>query len=316
MKSPKVPKPKVPKPKVPKSSNQQSYISLAKKLSNLSPIIEDKMFEEIIKAYKAYKKANKYKYLKLQKLYVGSGRKWRDPEPDIYLYHGTSSYYIDSIQKNGLLTKYPEEFFKPIKKFWDIMHKDSSFIRVYIYKKGYNYIKQFIMRNDPDSETPSQISLTDDIKTAKEYAVGGRIIGEGPTFFYEMLNEYLGYLDINGFNNEALLNEMKELKTKLNDAINSLIYPPLILAINMKDIPESEKKQTEYVIYESINANKLFIYKEGNKTYTPLLSEQGNSYVVEIKRLIELNKSINTKNREKQEKLQREEEEKQQLKQY
>ena len=139
------------------------------------------------------------------------------------------------------------------------------------------------MRNDPDSETPSQISLTDDIKTAKEYASGGRIIGEGPTFFNEMLNEYLqNSLDID----EALLNEMKELKTKLNDAINSLIYPPLILAINMKDIPESEKKQTEYVIYESINANKLFIYKEGNKTYTPLLSEQGKTDLDDIKRLI------------------------------
>jgi hypothetical protein len=94
---------------------------------------------------------------------------------------------------------------------------------------------------------------------------------------------------------------MKELKTKLNDAINSLIYPPLILAIKIKDIPEKEIKKTEYVIYESINADKLFIYKEGNNTYTPLLSEQGNSYVVEIKRLIELNKSKNTKLKEEQE---------------
>ena len=221
----------------------------------MSPIIEDKMFEEIIKAYKAYKKANKYKYLKLQELYVGSGRKWRvpepEPEPDEYLYHGTSSYYIDSIQENGLLTKYPKESFDPIKKFWDIMQKDRSFIRRYQKIRGYNYIQQFISRNDPDSETPSQISLTDDIDTAKEYAVGGRIIGEGPTFFYEMLNEYLKeyeYLQKSDIDH-ALLNEMKELKKKLNDAINILIYPQLILAINIKDIPENSEKKKMNLLY-------------------------------------------------------------------
>jgi len=292
------------------------------------------------------KKANKYKYkyLKLKELYAGvgfgedaiTGRKWRvpepnpKPEPDKYLYHGTSSYYIDSIKENGLLTKYPEELFNPIKKCWDIMHKDKIFIFHYKKERGYNYIEQFIRRNNPDDETQtsSQISLTDDIETAKQYAVGGRIIGEGPTFFNEMLNKYLNKLDIKDFksfneletydNANALLIEMKELKTKLNDATNVLIYPRLILAVDINNIINKRYIQSsiEYVTYNKIEPGNLFIYKEGDNSYTSLLSKQGSDYVNDIKKLIELYKKINTKKREKQilkeklEKLQREEEEK------
>jgi len=260
------------------------------------------------------KKANKYKYkyLKLKELYAGVGFGEDAITGRKYLYHGTSSYYIDSIKENGLLTKYPEELFNPIKKCWDIMHKDINFIDDYKKKRGYNYIEQFIRRNNPDDKTSSQISLTDDIDTAKQYAVGGRIIGEGPTFFNEMLNKYLNKLDIKDFksfneletydNAYALLIEMKELKTKLNDATNVLIYPRLILAVDINNIINKRYIQSsiEYVTYNKIEPGDLFIYKEGDNSYTSLLSKQGSDYVNDIKKLIELNKKINTKKKEKQ----------------
>jgi hypothetical protein len=265
------------------------------------------------------KKANKYKYkyLKLKELYAG-GRKWLEPEPEpepepvhvpVYLYHGTSSFYIDSIQKYGLLTKYPEELFKPIKKFWDIIKKSVKKNKTYIYTKALKYVKQFIKRNNINNKTQSQISLTDDIKTAKEYAASERIIGEGPTYFYDMLNNYLK--DVNMENNwmednfssndkerDELLIEMKKLHQELNDACNSLIYSPLILAIKINDIPKDhEIKKTEYVIYESIEADKLYIYIPENDKYIKLNSTEGDEYVDNIK------EEINKKKLEREEKI-------------
>jgi hypothetical protein len=243
--------------------------------------------------YKKKTNKYKYKYLKLKELYAGG---------DKYLYHGTSSFYIDGIQKEGLQDKYPVNLFKRIKKFWDIIKKSVKNNKTNIYTKALRYVEQFIMRNDINHETPSQISLTPKIETAKEYAAGERIIGEGPTYFYDMLNNYLkdinmkknwkdDNLSLNDKERDELLIELKKLHQELNDACNSLIYSPLILAINVKDIPEKiDITKTEYVIYGPITADKLYIY-DTNK-YIKLNSIEGKEYVDNIKRIITQNKEI------------------------
>ena len=277
------------------------------------------------------KKANKYKYkyLKLKELYAG-GRKMREPdEPDKYLYHGTTSFYIDGIQKNGL-QKYPVELFKPIKKFWDIIKNGKNKRFIINNPRVLRYVPPFIQRNDNNDDTPFQISLTPKIDTAKEYAVGERIIGEGPTFFNNMLNNYLKDAEmkknwkednpsLDEEKRDELLIEMKKLNTELTNGSDILIYSPLILAINVKDIPENpenpenyEINKTEYVIYEPIKADKLYIYIQNTNKYIKLNSTEGKEYVNNIKKIITQNKIIQERKREK---LKREREQIEQLEQ-
>lgn len=216
--------------------------------------------------YRKYK--TKYMMIKYGKL-VGGG----DYET---LYHGTSFFYIDHIVKHGLDGEYPDDIFQFIEKYWDKIR--DYFVSNKINHKGITYVPGFIKKNRAMKDTGEiSISFTPNIDIAKEYAGGERVLGEGPGYFAQMLNEYIN----NNIKSHESTDEDTELKTMNKKLQDGRKMPGIILAIKPNELDittQYDAGDFEVVIRTKISPEYIYIYEEEFKLIK-LTSDDGRSYI-------------------------------------
>ena len=162
------------------------------------------------------------------------------------LYHGTSSFYFDSIKSKGLPGKFPENLLEGIKKF---------------YRKGYgrsDYVKWFLERQEELDKNEIRLSLTGRLDIATEYSNGARRGGEGLQYMVRSIME----------SKEPLT---QELQIIANELIKVSEYPGIILVVFISEIKDDLEANFffdgiphydvwEYICRINIPPEKLYIY--------------------------------------------------------
>ena len=212
-----------------------------------------------------YHKYIKYKskYIKY-KNHLGEATK----EDNIFILHGTNLYYINDIKRNGLTGKYNEILYSIIQKYWPTIR----------YLSNDHYVDYFIERQNNFKKNIVSLSFTGQYIVAREYSVGPRKCGEGPSRFLRVFSEYI---------NKNISNISDEMMNDYNSINETSKYPGIILAININDFRDKQiikNLQIDDLNYWKlalnfeIPADKLYIRKE-NKEYILLVSEDGDEYL-------------------------------------
>ena len=218
--------------------------------------------------YKEKYKKYKLKYLNLQSQIGGTK----------FIYHGTNLFYIDDIMTNGLTGKYNEKLYQIINKHWPTI---SIWLDNHVKPKS-PYMLHFLYRQQKVIGDAPDISLgfTRQLHVAKEYGVGVRKLGEGPTFFFQHFTQYINE------NEEKITDDMKKDYETINNAYK---YPQIILAINIDDFDKNQKDNfgdlewLPIIVPFSIDVRKLYIMKD-DETFVLLTSVEGDEYITNLKR--------------------------------
>jgi hypothetical protein len=219
------------------------------------------------------------KYIKYKNKYINL-KKQLGGEPATLLYHGTSSYYFDSIKANGLPGKFPEDLLADIKT---------------AYNAGYGrvdpYVGWFLDRQSRLDKNEISLSLTGQLSVAEEYSNGARQGSEGLS---RMVMSLLG---------KTLTPELQIIANKLFKVSR---YPGIILVVkvdeikhNMESFYESipEDGIWEHTIHFKIPPEKLYLLKNDG-VIIKILSQEADIYVKSIiTQFEEENKIAEEKNR-------------------
>jgi hypothetical protein len=187
------------------------------------------------------------KYIKYKNKYINL-KNQLGGEPATILYHGTSSYYFESIKANGLPGKFPEDLLQGIKTLYDAG-----------YGKVDSYVTWFLERQERLNKNQISFSLTGQLSVAEEYSNGARQGGEGLS---RMVLSLLG---------KSLTPELQIIANKLSKISR---YPGIILVVKVdeiKDYMESfyesipEDGVWEHTIHFKIPPEKLYLRKDNGE---------------------------------------------------
>ena len=196
------------------------------------------------------------KYIKYKNKYINL-KKQLGGEPATILYHGTSSYYFESIKANGLPGKFPEDLFKSMKTLYDVGYGRND------------YVEWFFDRQKELDEGISNLSLTGQLSVAEEYSNGARQGGEG---LARMV------LSLHG---KSLTPELQIIANKLSKVSR---YPGIILVVKVDDIKCKgipEDGVWEHKIHFNIPPEKLYLRKD-NGIIVNILSQEADIYIKSI----------------------------------
>lgn len=203
------------------------------------------------------------KYIKYKNKYINL-KKQLGGEPATLLYHGTSSYYFESIKANGLPGKFPEDLLQDIKTLYDAG-----------YGKVDPYVTWFLERQERLNKNEISLSLTGQLSVAEEYSNGARQGGEGLSSMV---------LSLHG---KSLTPELQIIANKLSKVSR---YPGIILVVKVdeiKDYMESfyegipEDGEWEHKIHFKIPPEKLYLRKD-NGIIVNILSQEADIYIKSI----------------------------------
>ena len=168
-----------------------------------------------------------------------------------------------------MTNKYNDRIYDIIQKYWPI-------INYLVYD---NYVDYFLKRlKDFKENKIVSLSFTGQYIVARDYSVGSRKFGEGPSSFLKVFREYI---------NKNISNIFNEMIDDYNTINNASKYPGIILAININDFKDEEVIKNLQIddlnhwkleLNFEIPADKLYIRKE-NKEYILLLSADGDKYL-------------------------------------
>jgi hypothetical protein len=203
------------------------------------------------------------KYIKYKNKYINL-KKQLGGEPATLLYHGTSSYYFDSIKVNGLPGKFPEDLLADIKT---------------AYNAGYGrvdpYVGWFLDRQIRLDNNNFSLSLTGDLSVAEEYSNGARQGGEGLS---RMVMSLFG---------KTLSPELQIIANKLSKVSR---YPGIILVVKVDEIKDNMKSFYEIIpedgiwehtIHFKIPPEKLYLRKNDG-VIIKILSQEADIYIKSI----------------------------------
>lgn len=100
-----------------------------------------------------------------------------------YVFHGTSSLYVEYLLRYGFNGMYPDELYQSLKLYYRLIPQQN---RISDFKV---YIVEFFKRQENIRKSPGEIdiSLTNDYSQAIEYANTARCNGEGPGYIIELI---------------------------------------------------------------------------------------------------------------------------------
>jgi hypothetical protein len=219
------------------------------------------------------------KYIKYKNKYITLKKQLGGKQATI-LYHGTSSYYFDSIKANGIPGKFPEDLLQDIKILYDAG-----------YGKVDPYVTWFLERQERLNKNKLSLSLTGQLSVAEEYSSGARQGSEG-------LSRMV--LSLHG---KILIPELQIIANKLSKVSK---YPGIILVVKVDDIKDDmesfyqgipEDNIWEHTINFKIPPEKLYLRKNDGQIIN-ILSYEADAYIKSIiDKFHEDNKIAEEKNR-------------------
>ena len=227
-----------------------------------------------------------------------------------YLYHGTSKLYLNDFIEHGINGKYPDKYYDPLKKLFDIIENDPDIFEYCELKK--RYISDFIQRQ----EKARGVQNTDTLNTfsnieiwmwhkynnALEYANKERNNGEGPGFLMKIWSDNKAYIleKYKDKFNVELTNELDKIEKSF---FNNTSSNGIVLAFSKDKLIDncggectltghycSENIYTNsdntFVYYNPIPSNLIYIV-DGNsssepKKLTKITSEDAKQYIPSI----------------------------------